>query len=90
MKKTLILGALGSLLAGSGLLFAENTETGKTDNLSYFERVALETQSPRVHARGMDKHKNSKAEERVAKDTRQGYRTVSTHDTVNAFIPYGK
>ncbi len=89
MKKMVIVGALGSLLA-SGIVFAKDNETTKTDSLSYFERISLETQSPRFHARGMDKHKNSKAEERVAKDTRQGYRTVSTHDTVNAFIPYGK
>ena len=86
MKKALI---LGTLLA-SGLLLAKNTETGKVDNLSYFERIALETQSPRVHARGMDKHKNAKAERQVARDARAGYSTVSTKDTVNAFIPDGK
>ena len=86
MKKAVI---LGTLLA-SGLVFAKDNQTSKTDSLSYFERIGLETQSPRVHARGMDKHKNSKAEERTAKDNREGYRTVSTHDTVNAFIPYGK
>jgi len=89
MKKTVIVGALGTLLAG-GVLFAKDNQTSKVDSLSYFERIGLETQSPRVHTKGMDRHKNSKAERQVAKDTRDGYSTVSTRDTVNAFIPMGK
>jgi hypothetical protein len=44
MKKVL----LGSLLAG-GLLFAAKNNDVTTDRVSYNERLALESQSPRVH-----------------------------------------
>jgi len=86
MKKAVI---LGTLLA-SGLLFAKDNQTGKVDHLSYFERIGLETQSPRVHTRGMEKHKKYDSEGAAKEQTRPGYRTVSTKDTVNAFIPDGK
>jgi YD repeat-containing protein len=89
MKKTLLLGALGSLLTG-GLLLASTSTTGKVDSLSSLERYALQTQSPRVYTRGMQKHKKYDAEGRLIQNTRPGYRTVSTHTTVNAFIPMGK
>ena len=85
MKKALI---LGTLLA-SGLLLAKD-QTPKVDHLSYFERIGLETQSPRVHTKGMEKHKKYDSEGVAKEQTRPGYSTVSTKDTVNAFIPYGK
>jgi len=89
MMKTVIVGALGTLLAG-GVLFARDNQTSKVDSLSYFERIGLETQSPRVHTKGMDRHKKYDQEGVAKEQTRAGYRTVSTHDTVNAFIPMGK
>jgi hypothetical protein len=85
MKKTVI---IGSLLA-SGLLFAKGDKV-KTDTLSSFERQALETQSPRVHTRGMEKHKKYDAEGVAKEKTRPGYRTVSDKNSVNAYIPEGK
>lgn len=86
MKKIIV---LGTLLAG-GLLFAKDNSQVTTDRLSYFERQGLESQSPRVHTRGMEKHKKYD-QEGVAKDqTRPGYRVVSDKTTVNAFIPDGK
>lgn len=85
MKKAII---IGSLLA-SGLLLAKGDRV-KTDSLSYFERQALETQSPRVHTRGMEKHKKYDAEGVAKNQTREGYRTVSDKTSVNAYIPMGK
>ena len=86
MKKTLI---LGTLLA-SGLLFAKSNDTSKVNSLSYFERMSLETQSPRVHTKGMEKHKKYDSEGVAKNQTRPGYTTVSDKSTVNAFIPDGK
>ena len=86
MKKTII---LGTLLA-TGLLFAKGNDQPMTNRLSYFERIGLETQSPRVHTRGMEKHKRYDSEGVAKNQVRPGYQTVSTKDTVNAFIPYGK
>lgn len=75
MKKVL----LGSLLA-SGLLFAaKNNDT--TSRISYDERIALATQSPRVHPAKM--HRHQKAERRMDQ-------VVSDKHTVVAVIPYGK
>jgi phosphoribosylamine-glycine ligase len=84
MKKTLI---VGSLLA-SGLLLAKDKET--VNRLSYFERQGLETQSPRVHTKGMEKHKRYDKEGVAKNQIREGYRVVSDKQTVNAFIPEGK
>ena len=85
MKKNLI---VGSLLA-TGFLWAHESKV-KVDSLSYFERQALESQSPRVHTKGMEKHKKYDSEGVAKEQTRSGYRTVSTKSTVNAFIPDGK
>ena len=84
MKKTLI---VASLLA-SGLLLAKDKET--VNRLSYFERQGLETQSPRVHTKGMEKHKKYDKEGVAKNQIREGYRAVSDKQTVNAFIPQGK
>jgi hypothetical protein len=86
MKKTIL---IGSLLA-TGLLFAKGGDKVTTDRLSYFERQALETQSPRVHTRGMEKHKKYDAEGVAKKQTRPGYTTVSDKTSINAYIPQGK
>ena len=76
MKKVL----LGSLLAG-GLLFAAKNNEVTTTRLSGDERIALASQSPRVHPARMHKHQ---------KATRRMDQVVSDKETVNAFIPYGK
>jgi len=76
MKKVL----LGSLLA-SGLLFAAKNNDATTTRISSSERIALETQSPRVHT--SRRHRHQKAERRTDQ-------VVSDKQTVNAFIPYGK
>ena len=76
MKKVL----LGSLLA-SGLLFAAKNNDATTTRISSSERIALETQSPRVHPARM--HRHQKADQRTDQ-------VVSDKQTVNAFIPYGK
>jgi hypothetical protein len=79
MKKVL----LGSLLA-SGLLFAatnDDVTTTTTTRLSGDERIALATQSPRVHPART--HKHEKADRRMDQ-------VVSDKHTVVAFIPYGK
>ena len=89
MKKTVILAAVGSLLTG-GLLLADESEHNKVNSLSSFEREALETQSPRVHTKGMERHKKYDSEGQPERQTRAGYRTVSDKTTVNAFIPMGK
>jgi hypothetical protein len=76
MKKVL----LGSLLAG-GLLFAAKNNDVDTTRVSSNERIALASQSPRVHTARMRRHQ--KAQRRVDQ-------VVSDKRTVNAFIPYGK
>jgi len=76
MKKVL----LGSLLAG-GLLFAAKNDDVTATRISGDERIALASQSPRVHPARM--HKHQRANQR--KD-----QVVSDKRTVNAFIPYGK
>ena len=76
MKKVL----LGSLLAG-GLLFAAKNNDVKTDRVSANERLALESQSPRVHPARV--HKHQKANRRMDP-------VVSDKHTVNAYIPQGK
>jgi len=80
MKRTLI----ASFFA-CGLLFAADKVT--TDQLSGNERIALETQSPRVHTRGMDKHKRYDNEGRAREAVNHGYRVVSDKTTVVAYIP---
>jgi len=75
MKKVL----LGSLLA-SGLLFAAKNDVDTT-RISSNERLALATQSPRVHPARM--HKHQKANRRMDQ-------VASDKHTVNAFIPQGK
>ena len=86
MKKNLI---VGSLLA-TGFLWAHDHNKVSENRLSYFERQALESQSPRVHTKGMEKHKKYDSEGVAKEQTRAGYRTVSTKSTVNAFVPDGK
>jgi hypothetical protein len=76
MKKVL----LGSLLAG-GLLFAARNNDVTTDRVSSNERIALESQSPRVHPARV--HKHEKANRRMDQ-------VVSDKHTVNAYIPQGK
>jgi len=76
MKKVL----LGSLLAG-GLLFAAKNNDVTTDRVSSNERIALESQSPRVHPARV--HKHEKANRRMDQ-------VVSDKHTVNAYIPQGK
>jgi hypothetical protein len=76
MKKVL----LGSLLAG-GLLFAAKNNDVTTNRVSSDERLALESQSPRVHPARM--HKNQKKTHRMDQ-------VASDKHTVNAFIPQGK
>jgi hypothetical protein len=76
MKKVL----LGSLLAG-GLLFAAKNNDVTTDRVSFNERIALESQSPRVHPARV--HKHEKANRRMDQ-------VVSDKHTVNAYIPQGK
>ena len=75
MKKVL----LGSLLAGSLLFAAKNNEA--TTRVSGNERLALETQSPRVHPARVHKHQYK---------THRMDQVVSDKHTVNAYIPYGK
>ncbi len=58
MKKVLI----GSLLA-SGLLFAAKNNDVTTTRISSNERIALASQSPRVHPARM--HKHQKADRRM-------------------------
>jgi len=76
MKKVL----LGSLLAG-GLLFAAKNNDVTTSRVSSNERIALESQSPRVHPARV--HKHEKANRRMDQ-------VVSDKQTVNAYIPQGK
>jgi hypothetical protein len=76
MKKVL----LGSLLAGS-LLFAAKNKDVVTSHVSANERIALESQSPRVHPARM--HKHQKANRRMDQ-------VASDKHTVNAYIPQGK
>jgi hypothetical protein len=76
MKKVL----LGSLLAGS-LLFAAKNKDVETTRVSANERIALESQSPRVHPARMHKHQ---------KENRRMDQVVSDKHTVNAYIPQGK
>jgi outer membrane murein-binding lipoprotein Lpp len=76
MKKVL----LGSLLAG-GLLFAAKNNDVTTDRVSSNERIALESQSPRVHPARM--HKHQKANRRMDQ-------VASDKHTINAYIPQGK
>lgn len=75
MKKVL----LGALLA-SGLLFAAKHDNTVTKRLSGDERIALATQSPRVHPARMHKHHTARRMDQV----------VADKHTVNAYIPYGK
>jgi len=74
---------LCSLLA-TGLLAAKThtrmsySEYGNEPRLSWNERIALETSSPRVHVA----HHN--------KAMRAGYRVEKDKHTINAFVPVGK
>jgi hypothetical protein len=74
MKKVLLVAILSN-----GFLFAvkNNEETGR---VSGDERLALETQSPRVHPARVHKHQKARRMDQVVNDKH----------TVNAFIPYGK
>ena len=79
MKKVL----LGTLLAGGLLFGAKNAKNNEvTTRISGNERIALETQSPRVHPAKMHKH--------ARKNARRMDHVVADKHTVNAFIPQGK
>jgi hypothetical protein len=84
MKKKIV---IGSLLASSLLLASDQVTVNR---LSSFERQGLESQSARVHTKGMEKHKRYDKEGVAKKPIRDGYRVVSDKKTVNAFIPEGK
>jgi hypothetical protein len=71
MKKAIV-----STLLATGLLLAAKPDSTATDQkLSGNQKVALETQSPRVHVR-----KHSKKSSRV----------VSDKHTINAYVPSRK
>ena len=79
MKHAILL----SLVAASGLLFANDMNTQKMDShqkISGRERIALETSSPRVHVAKKNHESKSGRMDRV----------VSDKTTVNAFVPVGK
>jgi hypothetical protein len=78
---------IGALL-GSGLLLAADEVT--VDRLSGNERVALETQSPRVRTKGMDRYRKYDREGVAVEKTKPGYRVVSDKSTVVAYIPADK
>ena len=80
MKKLLI---LCSFLA-TGLLCAE-------PKLSYYERIALETSSPRVHlAKTHHKNKKVQSEDEMQNVSKEGYRVEKDKTTIVAFVPVGK
>lgn len=68
---------IASLFA-SGLLFAASSTP---DHLSYNERLALETQAPRVH---VDKHYNKNG------NVNSEDKITTNRTTVVAHIPYGQ
>ena len=71
--------ALLSIFAVGGLMAANHSDHHK--RLSWDERIALETSSPRVHVRHMKSTNET---------TESGYRVVKDKQTINAFVPYGK
>lgn len=68
-------------LLASGLLFAAKHDNASTTRISGDERLALATQSPRVHPQRTHKH---------MKANRRADQVVANKHTVNAYIPYGK
>jgi hypothetical protein len=79
MKKIVI----GLLLTGSLAMAATKYPEGAIrphKHMSWWTREALMTQSPRV--------KLSKASD--YQEGKPGYRVISSKDTVNAYVPYGK
>lgn len=86
MKSILLSGALmasGLLVTGA---YAADHKDGRTV-LSYDERIALETSSPRVHVEHMYQ-RHQKPSDRESKNN--GYRVTKDKTTINAFVPYGK
>ena len=80
MKKLLV---IGSFLA-TGLLCAK-------PQLSSYERVALETSSPRVHlAKTHHKSKKVQSEGEMQNSAKEGYRVEKNKTTIVAFVPVGK
>lgn len=79
MKKAVI-----GLLLASGLAMAA-TKNSASDvrpikHMSSWDRLALNTQSPRIKLSKRDHYQTPK----------EGYSMVSSKDTINAYIPYGK
>lgn len=72
------------LLLSSGLMMAASKYPDDAvrpqKHMAWWTRLALNTQSPRI--------KLSKADNYQA--PKEGYRIVSSKDTINAYIPYGK
>jgi len=77
MKKVVI-GLL--LVAGLAAAKDRSNEVKTNPHMSWWTKLALNTQSPRIHTA---KIKNDQV-------VRQGDRVVSDKTTINAFIPYGK
>ena len=77
MKKIVI-----GLLLVSGFAMAKDVEgtVRPQKHMAWWTRLALNTQSPRVKLSKLDNYQAPK----------DGYRIVSSKDTINAYIPYGK
>ena len=76
MKKVVI-----GLLLLSGFAMAQDVEGVKPrKHMAWWTKVALNTQSPRIKLSKLDNYQSPK----------EGYRIVSSKDTINAYIPYGK
>jgi hypothetical protein len=78
MKKVVI-----GLLLISGFAMAASKNEGAVipqKHMSSWTRLALNTQSPRIKLSKADGYQTPK----------EGYRIVSSKDTINAYIPYGK
>ena len=77
MKKLVI-----GLLLVSGFAMAADVEGAvkPQKRMSGRERMALNTQSPRIKLSKLDNYQAPK----------EGYRIVSSRDTINAYLPYGK
>src|SRR5205809_8030032 len=80
MKNFLILCSF----VATGLLSAE-------PKLSYNERIALETSSPRVHLAKKHEMKKVKSEDEMQQNVaKEGYRVEKDKTTIVAFVPVGK
>jgi hypothetical protein len=73
--------AIGLLLV-SGIAMAADVEgvVKPQKHMSWWTKLALNTQSPRVKLSKLDNYQSPK----------EGYRIVSSKTTINAYIPYGK